>query len=123
MIYRGRVTKTPVLKMGKEICVVTTELGLPVLNHRLNGRMPQAPSFCSHSVENFIFYFPHHSSHYYCITIRKIRCNCTSKCILLKTFKWRLQIPDKTTIRQDRHFAYNVILRRVHATSVALENL
>jgi len=64
MIYRGRVTKTPVLKIEKEICVVNTRLGLPVPIHMVNGRMPQAPSFCSHSVEKFVFYFPHQSSHY-----------------------------------------------------------
>jgi len=71
MICRGRVTKTLVLKMGKEICVVNTKLGLPVLNRTANGRMPQAPSFSSHSVENFVFYFPHHGSHYYNMTVRK----------------------------------------------------
>jgi hypothetical protein len=64
MIYKGKVTKTPVLKMEKGKRAVNTKLDLPVLNHMVNGRMPQAPSFSSHSVENFVFYFPHHSSRY-----------------------------------------------------------
>jgi hypothetical protein len=123
MIYRGRVTKTPVLKMGKEICVLNTKLGLPVLNHLVNGKMPQAPSFCSRSVENFAFYFPHHSSHYYYTTVRKIWCNCTSKCILLSLLSGAFKFLIKLVQDKDRHSTCNVFLRRVLATTVAVEKL
>jgi hypothetical protein len=79
--------KNSSVKDGNEICVVTTELGLPVLNPMVNGRMPQGLSFSSRSVENIVFYFPRHSSHHYYTTIRKTRCNYTSKRILLQTLR------------------------------------